>query len=318
MVLSGMKKTILCMAPLPPEYFEELERHFNVLRLSRETDPEGALQAHRGDIVGLVSWYTFPVTRHLIESLPNLEIIAIYGVGYEYIDMQAARERGIAVANTPGVLAPEGADTALALMLAVARRICEADMYVRVGKWLNGAMPFGVSLYGKTVGIVGLGGIGKKVAQRCAGFEMNVVYHGPREKAGEPYKYYPDLTDMARDCDFLVITCPGGEATRGIVNYEVMEGLGPKGFVINVARGSVIEQEDFLRALANKAIAGAGLDVFWDEPRVPEALISMDNVVLLPHIGSATMETRARMAGLLVENLLAYFGGQPLKTLVAA
>lgn len=313
-----MKKTLLVMAPLPPEYFEELEGHFNVLRLSREADPEAALQAHRDDIVGIVSWYTFPVTRHLIESLPNLEIIAIYGVGYEYIDMQAAKERGIAVANTPGVLAPEGADTALALMLAVARRICEADMYVRVGKWLNGAMPFGVSLHGKTVGILGLGGIGQKVAQRCAAFEMDVVYHGPREKTGEPYKYYADLTDMARDCDFLVITCPGGDATRGIVNYEVLEALGPKGFVINVARGSVIDQDDFLAALANKAIAGAGLDVFWDEPRVPEALISMDNVVLLPHIGSATMETRSRMARLLVENLLAYFGGQPLKTLVAA
>lgn len=308
-----MKKTILCMAPLPPDYMAELEGHFEVLRLSRETDPEAAIQAARENIVGMVSWYTFPVTRHLIESLPNLEIIAVYGAGLEYLDLAAAKERGIAVTNTPGVLAPEGADTALALMLAVARRICEADMYVRVGKWLNGAMSFGVSLHGKTVGIVGLGGIGSAVAKRCAAFEMNVVYHGPREK-DVPYQYYSDLKAMAAACDFLVLTCPGGEATRGIVNYEVLSALGPKGFIVNVARGSVIDQEDFLRALANKMIAGAGLDVFWDEPHVPEALISMDNVVLLPHIGSATMETRMRMARLLLDNLLAYFHGEALKT----
>jgi lactate dehydrogenase-like 2-hydroxyacid dehydrogenase len=258
------------------------------------------------------------VTRHLIEALPNLEIIAVYGVGYEYVDIEAARARGIAVTNTPGVLAPEGADTALALMLAVARRICEADMYVRVGKWLNGPMPFGVSLHGKTAGILGLGGIGQAIAQRCRAFEMDVAYTGPREKPDQPYKYYADLTAMARDSDFLVIACPGGEATRGIVNYKVLEALGPRGFVINVARGSVIERDDLMAALSNKAIAGAGLDVFWDEPHVPEPLISMDNVVLLPHIGSATMETRTRMARLLLENLLAYFAGEPLKTPVAA
>ncbi|MBU0800142.1 MAG: 2-hydroxyacid dehydrogenase [Alphaproteobacteria bacterium] len=313
-----MKKTILCMAPLPADYMSELEGHFDVLRLSREHDPEAALQERRGDIVGLISWYTFPVTRHLIESLPNLEIIAVYGVGYEYIDMEAARARGITVTNTPGVLAPEGADTALALMLATARRICEADMYVRVGKWLNGPMPFGVSLHGKTVGILGLGGIGQAVAKRCAAFEMDVVYTGPREKKDQPYQYYADLTTMAAASDFLVITCPGGDATRGIVDYKVLEALGPKGFVINVARGSVINDDDLLAALTNKAIAGAGLDVFTSEPNVPEPLISMDNVVLLPHIGSATMETRSRMARLLLENILAYFAGEPLKTPVAA
>lgn len=313
-----MKKTILCMAPLPPDYMSELEGHFNVLRLSKESDPEAAIRAERDNIVGLISWYTFPVTRHLIEALPNLEMIAVYGVGVEYLDLVAARERGIAVTNTPGVLAPEGADTAMALMLAVARRICEADMYVRVGKWLNGPMPFGTSLYNKTVGILGLGGIGQKVAMRCAGFEMNVVYHGPREKKDQPYLYYDDLTAMAAVSDFLVITCPGGNATRGIVNYDVLKALGPRGFVINVARGSVIDQDDLLAALANKAIAGAGLDVFENEPHVPEALISMDNVVLLPHIGSATMETRERMVRLCLDNVLAYFAGHPLKTPVAA
>lgn len=312
-----MKKTILCMAPLPPEYFTELEQHFHVLRLSKESDPEAALREHRDDIVGMVTWYTFPVTRRLIESLPNLEIIAVYGVGFEYIDMAAARDRGLVVTNTPGVLAPEGADTALVLMLAVARRICEADMYVRLGKWLNGPMPFGTSLHGKTVGILGLGGIGQAVARRCAAFEMDVVYTGPREKKDQPYQYYPDLTAMARDSDFLVITCPGGDATRGIVDYKVLEALGPRGFVINVARGSVIREDDLLVALSNRAIAGAGLDVFADEPHVPEALISMDNVVLLPHIGSATMETRMRMARLLLENLLAYFSGSAVKTPVA-
>jgi hydroxypyruvate reductase len=307
-----MKNTILLMAPIPAVALAELEERYEILRIAKEADPEAAMQAHRDDIVGIITWYTFPITRHFIESLPNLELIAIYGVGYEYVDVAAAKERGVIVMNTPRVLTPEGADTALALMLAVARRICEADMFVRVGKWLNGPMPLGVSLYQKTVGIVGLGGIGREVAKRCEAFDMNVVYHGPNHKPDAPYHYYESLLDMARDSDFLVISCPGGDATRGMINYNILHALGPKGFLINVGRGTTVDERDLVTALANKAIAGAGLDVFEDEPHVPEALISLDNVVLLPHIGSATMETRERMAFLLLENLENYFAGRPV------
>lgn len=313
-----MKKTLLAMSSLPPECMAALEGRFKILRLNKEADPEAVLREHSADVVGLLSAYTVPVTRRLIEAFPNLEIVAVNGVGFDHVDLVAAQERGVVVTNTPGVLTDETADTALSLILAVAKRVCEADMYVRVGKWLNGPMPLGTSLYGKTVGIVGLGGIGQAIARRCEAFEMNVVYHGPREKPDLPYMYYADVKDMAMDCDFLVLACPGGAETKGMIDYEVLEALGPKGFLINIARGSVVNEEDLVLALKNRVIAGAGLDVYAREPHVPQDLISMDNVVLLPHIGSATIETRGRMAQLVVDNLLAHFDGQPLKTPVAA
>lgn len=313
-----MKKTLLAVGAMQPEQMEELERHFDVIHLRKESDPESAIREHSHDIVAIQAWYTFPITRRLIEALPNLEIIAIYGVGMEFVDLQAARERGIVVTYTPDVLSPETADTAMALLLAVARRICEADMYVRVGKWLNGPMSFGTSVNGKTVGILGLGRIGKAIAKRCEGFEMKVVYHGRHEQKNVPYRYYGNLAEMAAACDFLVVACPGGAQTENLVDYRILEALGPAGFVINIARGSVIREDDLVRALEERLIAGAGLDVFAHEPYVPEPLIRMDNVVLLPHIGSATIETRMKMGQLLIDNLLAHFNGDPVPTPVAA
>ena len=308
-----MTRTLLAVGSLLPEAMETLEQHFRTIRLWREADPEAVLQKHRLDIVGIVSTVTTPVRAHLIEALPNLEIIAQSGVGTDNIDLNIARARNIAVTNTPDIVTDDTADIALALLLAVSRRVCEGDMYVRVGKWQNGPMPLGLSLTGKTVGIVGLGRIGQAIAKRCEAFGMTVAYHGRSEK-DVPYQYYSDLTAMAKDSDALILSCAGGAGTLNLVTYDVLEALGPRGVLVNVSRGSVVKELDLLAALSNRTIAGAGLDVFVNEPYVPEALISMDNVVLLPHVGTATVETRTAMSQLVIDNLLAHFDGKPLIT----
>jgi hydroxypyruvate reductase len=312
-----MAKTILALGSLMPKEMEALESHFSVIRLWKEKDPEAALQKHKNEITGIVSTWETPVSARLISALPSLEIISQCAVGIDNIDLKAAAARGVAVTNTPGVLTDDTADIALALILATARRVVEGDMYVRVGKWANGDMPLGTSLSGKTAGIVGLGRIGKAIARRCEAFNMKVIYNGPQKK-DMAYEYYKDLKVMAAACDFLVVAASGGQATENLIDYKILDALGPKGVLINIARGSVVKEDDLLVALRNKAIGGAGLDVHAREPHVPEALFSMDNVVLLPHIGSATHETRSRMGQLVVDNLLAHFSGQPLKTPVAA
>lgn len=312
-----MTRTILAIGSLLPAEMDALDKHFDVIRLFKEVDPEGTLQARRMDIVGLVSTYVTPVRANLIEALPNLEIISQFGVGTDNIDLPLAKSRGIAVTNTPDVLTNDTADTALALLLAVTRRVCEGDMYVRVGKWLNGPMPLGTSMFGKRVGIVGLGKIGLAIARRCEAFGMTISYNG-RTKKDVPYEYFSDINAMAQNSDILILACSGGEGTKNLVDNSVLKSLGPRGILINVARGSVVDEAALLDALASQTIAGAGLDVFASEPHVPKALVSMDNVVLLPHVGSATIETRTIMGKLVIENLLAHFDGKPLKTPVAA
>ena len=292
----------------------QLEQHFEVVKLYKEADPEAVIQKHKDSTVAINCTVSNKISRKLIEALPNLKIIATFSVGFDHIDFQAAKDNGVVVTNTPDVLCAETADTGMALLLAVSKRLAEGDMYVRVGKWLAADMPLGVSLEGKTVGIVGLGGIGSKVAKRCAAFDMNVVYYGPREKTDQPYKYYSDINEIAEDSDFLILTCPGGEATANLIDANVLDALGEKGILINIARGSVVDEPALVAALQEKIIAGAGLDVFADEPHVPEALISMDNVVLLPHIGSATVETRTKMGQLVIDNILAHLNGKPLLT----
>ncbi|PZQ43832.1 MAG: 2-hydroxyacid dehydrogenase [Micavibrio aeruginosavorus] len=315
MIQASRKKALLIMGKTTlSEQYEALEKEFEILWLYKEKDPERLLQDRRNDIVAIVSVFAMPVSRTLIEALPNLEIIAQYAVGYDNIDLEAARERGIMVTNTPDVLTDDTADTALSLLLAVSRRICEGDMYVRVGKWLNGSMPLGNSLGSKTAGIVGMGRIGQAITSRCAAFGMKILYTGPRKKDGISYDYEPDLEKLAEKADYLILACPGGAKTHHMVHAPILEALGPKGFLVNISRGSVVNEEDLITALKNKKIAGAGLDVFANEPHVPEELIKMDNVVLLPHIGSATVETRAKMGQLVIDNLLAHFDGKPLLT----
>jgi lactate dehydrogenase-like 2-hydroxyacid dehydrogenase len=297
---------------------EALAEHFEVIRPQRGDDLNALLKERKHNIVAVVAAPGRPVRRELIEALPNLEIIANFSVGFDHVDLQAARERGIAVTNTPDVLTDDTADTALALILATARRIVESDMIVRVGRWGKNPTSLGVSLKDKRVGIVGLGRIGRAIATRCEAFGMSIAYHNPRPKDDVTYRYFDDLKNLAHNSDFLVLACPASPATENMIDYSVLEALGAKGFLINIARGSVVKEEDLLAALSNKIIAGAGLDVYANEPNVPEGLLSLDNVVLLPHIGSATVETRTAMGRLVIENLLAHFEGRPLKTPVAA
>lgn len=313
-----MLKKILALGTLLPNEMALLEERFDVLRLWKEPDPDHLIRAHAQDIVAVLSSYNgLPVTRRILEALPNVEMVAQFGMGTDNIDLTAARERGLSVTNTPDILTDDTADTALSLILAVSRRIVEADIFVRVGKWHNGAFPLGVSLSGKTAAIVGMGRIGQAIAKRCAAFGMKIVYHGPREKNDVPYTYYADLHQMAGHADYLILACPGGPETKHLVNARVLKALGPKGFLINIARGSVVDEEALLIALNNREIAGAGLDVYQNEPAVPNALISMDNVVLLPHIGSATQETRSQMGRLVVDNIFAHFEGKNLLTPVS-
>lgn len=313
-----MAKAILVLGGLLPEEMRSLEGHFVVLKPTKDNDPELMLSEHQNDIVGVVATPSKPVSAQLMEALPNLELIAQFGVGTDNIDKEAAARLNIAVTNTPDLVTADTADIALTLLLGVARRAFESDLYVRVGQWFSAPMGLGHSLTGKTVGVLGLGNIGQAIAKRVSAFDMNVIYHSRTQKDDVPYEYCDNLIDMAAKSDFLVCACPGGEATHHIVDQSVLEALGSQGYLVNIARGTVVDEQALVAALHNKKLAGAGLDVYENEPYVPEGLLKMDNVVLLPHIGTATVETRTKMGKLVVENIMAHFEGKPLKTPVAA
>ena len=252
------------------------------------------------------------VPRALMDQLPALEMISVMGVGYDGVDVTAALERRVPVTHTPGVLNEDVADLAIGLMLSVARRIPQADQYVRTGQWLNGPMPLACKVSGARLGIVGLGRIGQAIADRARAFNMSIAYTARHQKPDAPYRYYASAQALASEVDFLVLVTPGGAGTRKLVNAGVLKALGPKGYLINVARGSVVDQSALVDALQKGLIAGAGLDVFEDEPNVPAELRAMDNVVLTPHMASATLQTRQAMADLAAANLHAHFAGQPL------
>lgn len=246
------------------------------------------------------------VDPELMAALPNLKIISGYGVGYDAIDANEARRRGIIVTHTPNVLNSEVATTAVMLMLACYRELIRDDRWVREGMWeANGAAPLTRSPDNQTVGILGLGRIGQAIADKLAPWNPTILYH-TRSKKDVPYTYYDDLIAMARDCDTLICITPGGQGTQHLVNADVIEALGPEGTLINVARGSVVDEAALITALQTGKLGWAGLDVFEDEPRVPQALRDLPNVVLLPHMGSATVETRAAMGALTVDNLLQF------------
>lgn len=257
------------------------------------------------------------VPRDLMSRLPALEIIANFGVGYDAIDIPLAAERQIMVTNTPDVLSDAVAELAIGLMISFARRLPQADRFVRDGRWADSSLPVYRELSGSTVGIVGLGRIGREIASRAQAMKMRVVYHGRREQPRQPYLYYADLVAMARDVDWLVAITSGGKDTAGLVSRDVLEALGPDGVFVNVARGSVVDEDAMIELLASGKLGGAALDVFANEPDVPEALRNLDNVVLSPHQGSATRETRDAMGALVVANLDAHFAGKPLLTRVA-
>ncbi|MDT8429547.1 MAG: 2-hydroxyacid dehydrogenase, partial [Pseudomonadales bacterium] len=257
------------------------------------------------------SWMTNP----LIYTLPKLEIIACFGVGTDGIDFTITRERGIAVTNTPDVLNDAVADIAIALILATQRKLIQADRFVRAGQWLQEPFPFGSSLAGKTLGIIGLGSIGEEIVRRALPFKLKIAYHNRHPKP-LPYTYCNTIEELAEISDILLCMLPGGRATEKLVNQQVFEKLGPQGTFINVGRGTSVDEAALVQALQDGSIAGAGLDVYSREPNVPQALLSMNNVVLLPHIGSATVETRKAMGQLVIDNLAAWRNGGELITLI--
>src|SRR5579872_2542382 len=248
----------------------------------------------------------------LLARLPKLQIISSFGVGYDHIDAHAARERGVVVTHTPDVLTEEVADTAVGLLLCTVRELPQAERHLRAGKWPQGNYPLTrATLRNRRVGLVGMGRIGVAIARRLEAFGLPVVYHTRRSRPEFVYRHYPQLIDMARDVDTLVVIVPGGAATKNMIDASVLEALGPDGILINIARGSVVDEAALVVALRERKIMAAGLDVFANEPHVPAELLGMDNVVLLPHVGSASMYTREKMDQLLVDNILAWAADKP-------
>lgn len=253
--------------------------------------------------------------RNLIDRLPNLEIVVASSVGYDGIDVEYARSKAIPVTNTPGVLDDDVADLAIALMTMTARRLVASDRYVRAGKWLTqGEFPLALRASGKRVGILGLGRIGRAIAKRAEAMNNAISYCNRRRVDGVGYTYHSDPVALAQNSDFLIVVTPASPQTKAIVNQEVLEALGPNGILVNVARGTVVDESALVEALKSGKLGGAGLDVFAHEPQVPAALFGMDNVVLTPHMGSATHETRRAMSQLTLDNLDAHFAGKPLLT----
>lgn len=257
-----------------------------------------------------------PINAALFDQLPELEIVSSLGVGYDHVDAAEAARRGIVVTHTPDVLTGEVADLAMCLLLSTIRQIPQADRYLREGKWLKGNFPLTATLRERKVGILGLGRIGKAIAKRLEASDVTVEYHGRKPQPDVPYTYHPTLVGMVQSCSVLMVVASGGPETHHLVNADVLKALGPDGILINVGRGTVVDEAALIDALQNKTILTAGLDVFEHEPKVPQALIDMEHVVLLPHVGSASVYTRKAMAQLVVDNLVSWFEGQGAKTAV--
>jgi lactate dehydrogenase-like 2-hydroxyacid dehydrogenase len=308
---TSVKSTdVLMLSPMMPLVTEGVERAFTLHRADKAADQAAFLADIGPRVRGIAAGGHLPIDGALMDKLPNLEIVSSFGVGYDHVDAREAGRRGVIVTNTPDVLTDEVADLAVGLMLATVRHIPQVDRYLRAGKWLEKPYPLTATLRGRTLGIVGLGRIGKAIAKRCAAFDMPVAYHGRNRQADVPYTYYSSLVEMAKAVHVLMVVTPGGDGTKALVNAEVLAALGPDGILINVARGSVVDEAALIKALQDKTILSAGLDVFEEEPRVPQALIDMDHVVLLPHVGSASVHTRNAMGQLVVDNLVSWFEGK--------
>ncbi|MGE3246762.1 MAG: 2-hydroxyacid dehydrogenase [Beijerinckiaceae bacterium] len=312
---------VLVPVPLPRFILERLEPRFTVHKLwdaeARKSLPDDLASRIRAIATGvpiLTEGVACPVDSAFMQRFPNLEIVANLGVGYDNIDAKWAAAHGIRITNTPDVLTEETADTAFGLLLNTVREFAAAERYLRDGKWLEKPYRLTASLRGRTMGILGLGRIGKAIARRAEGFGLKIVYHSRREVPDAGYPYCPDLMALARACDVLMIVVPGGPDTNNLVDAKVIAALGPEGILINIARGTIVDEAALIEALQKRTILGAGLDVFACEPEVPEALLALDNAVLLPHVGSASNVTRDAMNQLVVNNLLAWRDGKPLLT----
>ena len=293
-----------------------LESEFTVHKIYEAPDRDALLQGLRERVRAIASFGHLPVDGKLMDALPKLEIIANFGVGVDQINLDDAKKRGIIVTNTPDVLNECVADTAIALVLNTLRKLPQCEAYLRAGQWAaKGPYPLTTSLGGKTMGILGLGRIGEAVAKRAIACGMKIRYHN-RNRKDVPYPYDADPATLAANSDVLMVVTPGGAETKCLVNAKVLDALGPQGYLVNIARGSVVDEPVLLKYLQEKKIAGAGLDVFADEPRVPPEFFKLDNAVLFPHVASATVETRKAMGDLQIENLRRHFGGKPVLTRV--
>ena len=316
--MNAINREVILLGPPKPLIVKGLEAIGTVHKAADAKDGNAFYAAHSG-VRAIACCATSELLGDaFMRHFPKLQIISSFGVGYDHIDAKAAAAHGVIVTNTPEVLTEEVADTALGLLLCTVREFPQAERYLRAGKWLEKAYPLTKgTLRNRSVGIVGMGAIGQAIARRLDAFGVPVVYHARQPRAHLRYRHYPKLTDMARDVDTLMVIVPGGAATANMINAEVLDALGPNGILINMARGSVVDEVALIKALAEKRIMAAGLDVFAKEPQVPQELIAMDNVVLFPHVGSASVYTRDRMDQLVVDNIAAWAAGKPPLTPVA-
>jgi hydroxypyruvate reductase len=308
-----MKPEILLIEPMQAEVEAQLDAAYRVHRLAQAKDQATFVKEVGAPVRAIVTGGRLGAANEIVDALPALEIIVINGIGTDAVDLERARAQGVRVTTTPGVLIDDVADLAIGLILAVSRRICVGDRFVRADRWPHEHLPFSHKVSGKRLGIFGLGHVGREIARRAEGFAMPIAY-SERHPVESAYRFVADLEGLARDADFLVIAASAGPATQGVVNRRVLDALGPQGVLINVARGSIVDEEALVAALVEGRLGGAGIDVFAHEPNVPKALWTMDNVVLQPHQASATVETRRAMADLVLNNLAAHFAGKELLT----
>ena len=303
-----MKPELLFYGSPKPGMMDLLSPKFNITNAKDISDDVTYWEEKATEVVAIVMTGHGNLSDDLMAKLPALKIISSFGVGYDSIDAVSAAKRGIVVSHTPKVLNADVSNTAIMLMLAVSRSLVVDDAYLRAGRWLkDGAAPLRQSMDGRKVGIVGLGRIGLEIGRKLEAFDMDISYHTRSKKNGAAYRYYPNLIEMAKDVDFMVVITPGGAATDKLISRDVMNALGKNGTLINIARGTVVDEAEMVKALQDGRLGGAGLDVYEAEPKVPEALFALDNVVLLPHVGSATIGTRQAMSDLVIENLFSFF-----------
>ena len=305
-----MAQEIMQVSPLPPFMMKALQEADYVVHDHTHIKDPGALSK----VTALIGTGSAKVDKKLLKMLPNVKLIAICGVGYDGVDVAAAKEKGIVVTHTPRVLTDDVADLAMGLVLSIGRRIPQADRFVRNGDWVDDAFALTHKVSGSRLGIVGMGSIGRAIAKRAAAFDMRISYTGREAKADVPYTFHKTVTALATDADYLVVAVPGGDSTKNLIGASVIQALGSKGYLVNISRGSVVDQPVLVQALKEKQIAGAALDVFWDQPLVDPELRRLHNVVLTPHIGSGTEETRRAMAALTLDNLAAFYQKKMLPT----
>lgn len=310
-----MSQTLLLMGPLLPSVMESLESTYTVHRYWEAENQASLLADIAAQCVGIVTDGGRGVEADVLKQLPSVRIVSVFGVGTDAVDLEFCKQQGIAVTNTPDVLSDDVADMAMALALAVSRQLINGDAYARAGRWpKEGAMPLTRRVMGKRAGIYGMGSIGRALALRLEGFGMDISYCNRSEKADCNYRFVPSLTDLAASVDYLFVTAAATPGTIGAINEPVLDALGENGYLINVSRGTVVDEPVLVSYLEMRKIAGAGLDVFSDEPNIPDALFALDNVVLQPHNASGTWETREAMGRLVLDNLSAHFAAEPLLT----